>query len=117
MKQKWSIDSKTYSNFIKIHLAVEVSTHTHVAVILTDERVGDSRMLILLIEKCRASWLKVKEILADGALDSKSVFKYLGFWAKLTPTMLLNDLNHSPFFRSLSVFPKRAKEILIPLWI
>ncbi|MHA1341142.1 MAG: hypothetical protein ACTSRZ_14395, partial [Promethearchaeota archaeon] len=36
--------------FIKVHLAVEVSTHVPVAVIVTDEKVGDSKELIPLIE-------------------------------------------------------------------
>ena len=42
MRKKWGIDSETHGGFIKVHLAVDVSTHVLVAVIVTDEKVGDS---------------------------------------------------------------------------
>ena len=77
MRKKWGIDSKTHRGFIKVHLAVEVSTHVPVAVIVTDEKVGDSKELIPLIEMCLSQGLKVKEVLADGAYDTKKIFGYL----------------------------------------
>ncbi|MHA1821505.1 MAG: IS5 family transposase [Promethearchaeota archaeon] len=77
MRKKWGINSKTHRDFIKVHLAVEVSTHVLVAVIVTDEKVGDSKELIPLIEMCLSEGLKVKEVLADEAYDTKEIFGYL----------------------------------------
>jgi len=72
MRTKW----KRRRGFLKIHIAVDVETKQIVSLEVTDERTGDSVMLVPLVEgalqRCR-----VKGVLGDGGYDSRVNFAYL----------------------------------------
>jgi len=71
-KGKW----KVYRGWIKIH--VDVNTKEIIALEVTDERIGDGKMLKALIEKAEKNiGRKIKRVTADGAYDSKENFEYL----------------------------------------
>ena len=67
---------KKRKGYLKIHVAVDVKSGEIVAMEVTSERVGDSRMFQPLVEAA----MKIRSICrvtADGALDSKKCFTFL----------------------------------------
>jgi len=62
--------------FLKIHIAVDVKKKRIVALQVTDDRVGDGRMLEPLVEEASEK-ARVVETLGDGAYDTSSNFLYL----------------------------------------
>ena len=72
IRRKW----KVRRGYLKIHIAVDVKRKRILALEVTDEKVGDGRMLEPLVEEASKK-AKVAETLGDGAYDTKSNFRYL----------------------------------------
>ena len=72
VRTKW----KRRRGFLKIHLAVDVETKRIVSLEVTDERTGDSVMLVPLVEQAQAR-CRVKGVLGDGGYDTRVNFAYL----------------------------------------
>ena len=72
IRRKWRVRR----GYLKIHIAVDVKQKKILALEVTDERVGDGRMLKPLVEEASTK-VKVVKALADGAFDSKENFRYL----------------------------------------
>ncbi len=72
MRRKW----KVKRGYLKIHIAVDVKRKKILALKVTNEKVGDGRMLQPLINEASKKG-KISKIIADGAYDTKSNFRYL----------------------------------------
>jgi len=72
IRHKW----KVRRGYLKIHIAVDVKRKKILALQVTDEKVGDGRMLQSLVEEASGN-TKIAEALGDGAYDSKRNFHYL----------------------------------------
>jgi len=72
IRRKW----KVRRGYLKIHIAVDVKRKRILALEVTDEKVGDGRMLQPLVEEASKK-AKVRETLGDGAYDTKNNFRYL----------------------------------------
>jgi hypothetical protein len=81
MRRKW----KVRRGFLKIHIAVDVKRKKILALEVTNEKVGDGRMLQPLIEEASKK-AKVAKTLGDGAYDTKSNFHYLA-WKGIEPVI------------------------------
>ena len=73
IRHKW----KVKRGYLKIHIAVDVKRKKILALKVTDERVGDGRMLQPLVEEASKKGSKIAKTVADGAYDTKSNFRYL----------------------------------------
>ena len=72
IRRKWKIRR----GFLKIHIAVDVKRKKILALEVTDEKVGDGRMLQPLVEEASKK-SKIAKTIGDGAYDTKSNFRYL----------------------------------------
>ena len=72
IRHKW----KVRRGYLKIHIAVDVKKKTILALKVTDEKVGDGRMLQPLVEEASKKG-KITKTIGDGAYDTKSSFRYL----------------------------------------
>jgi transposase len=64
--------------FVKAHIAVDVSTATVVAVIVTDERKGDAGFLRPLVDEAsRIVPGRIAKVIADGGYDTRENFDFL----------------------------------------
>jgi hypothetical protein len=72
MRHQW----KRRRGFLKIHIAVNVKKKRILALQVTDDRVGDGRMLEPLVEEASKK-ARVVETLGDGAYDTSRNFLYL----------------------------------------
>jgi len=72
MRRKWRIRR----GYLKIHIAVDVKRKRILALEVTDEKVGDERMLQPLVEEASKKG-KIAKTIGDGAYDTKSNFRYL----------------------------------------
>jgi len=72
MRRKWRVRR----GYLKIHIAVDVKQKRILALEVTDEKVGDERMLQPLVEEASRKGKIVKTI-GDGAYDTKNNFRYL----------------------------------------
>lgn len=72
IRHKW----KVKRGYLKIHIAVDVKRKEILALEVTDEKVGDGRMLQPLVEEASEK-AKVTKTLGDGSYDSKKNFSYL----------------------------------------
>jgi hypothetical protein len=72
MRRKW----KVKRGYLKIHIAVDVKRKKILALEVTDEKVGDGRMLQPLVEEASEK-VKIAKALGDGSYDSKKNFSYL----------------------------------------
>lgn len=72
IRQKW----KVKRGFIKFHVAVDVKTGKMLSVEVTKEDVSDGRMLRPLVQAA-SSRARVKQMIGDGAYDSRRNFRYL----------------------------------------
>lgn len=59
--------------WVKVHIAVDVKTKRLVALEVSDEKTGDCEMFKPLLNPVK----KLKDVLADGAYDTKDCFEYL----------------------------------------
>jgi len=72
MRRKW----KMRRGYLKIHIAVDVKRKRVLALEVTDEKVGDERMLQPLVEDASRKG-KIAKAIGDGAYDTRSNFHYL----------------------------------------
>ena len=72
MRHKWKIRR----GFLKIHIAVDIKQKKILALEVTDEKTGDSKMLKPLVEEASRK-AKIAKTIGDGAYDAKSNFRYL----------------------------------------
>jgi hypothetical protein len=72
MRRKW----RMRRGYLKIHIAVDVKRKKILALEVTDEKVGDERMLQPLVEEASRKG-KIAKMIGDGAYDTKSNFRYL----------------------------------------
>ena len=80
MSEKWNAQNK--KGYLKIHVAVDIKTKEILALEVTDEKVHDGRMLRKLVNHVLDSsrepnTIRIKSVLADGAYDSNTNFRYL----------------------------------------
>lgn len=72
IRRKW----KVKRGYLKIHIAVDVKRKKILALEVTNEKVGDGRMLQPLVEEASNKG-KITKAIGDGAYDTKSNFRYL----------------------------------------
>jgi hypothetical protein len=72
MRQKW----QKRRGFLKIHVAVDVTSKQITGVTITDDKSHDSKYFISLVEQSK-KFGNVTKVLADGAYDTKDDFVYL----------------------------------------
>jgi len=82
MSEKWNKQNKR--GYLKIHVAVDIKTKEILALEVTDEKIHDGKMLRKLVNHVLDSSnsrgprkIKIKSVLADGAYDSNTNFRYL----------------------------------------
>jgi len=75
IRHKW----KVKKGWVKVHIAVDVKTKKLLALEITDERVGDGKMLKPLIRQAKrnSNGKKIKAAYGDGAYDSRDNFNFL----------------------------------------
>ena len=73
-RELWGDKSKR--GYLKIHIAVDVKTKQILAMEVTDERTGDSKMFKPLVERA-SERVNVRLVLADSAYDSRENFDFL----------------------------------------
>jgi hypothetical protein len=71
IRHKW----KVRRGYLKIHITVDVKRKKILALKVTDEKVGDGRMLQPLV-KDTAKKANITKTIGDGAYDTKSNFRY-----------------------------------------
>lgn len=71
MREVW----KVHGGWIRVHIAVNVKTKEVVAIEVTDEKVGNSRMFGPLINQSKENLqsIKINQADAEGAYDIKDV--------------------------------------------
>jgi hypothetical protein len=76
MDEKWNVQRKGY---LKIHVAVNVKTKEILALEVTDEKVHDGRRMLtkMVNHVLDKPDTKIESVLADGAYDTNSNFRYL----------------------------------------
>ena len=72
IRHKW----KVRCGYLKIHIAVDVKRKKILALEVTNEKMGDGRMLQPLVEEASRRG-RVAKAIGDGAYDTKSNFHYL----------------------------------------
>jgi len=72
MRRKWRLRR----GYLKIHIAVDVKRKRILALEVTDEKVGDERMLQPLVEEASKK-ARIAKTIGDGAYDTKRIFRYL----------------------------------------
>ncbi|MFI5406896.1 MAG: IS5 family transposase [Nitrososphaerales archaeon] len=77
MDEKWITQNR--KGYLKIHVAVNIKTKEILALEVTDEKVHDGKILKKLVNNVldNQDMKKIKSVLADGAYDSNTNFKYL----------------------------------------
>jgi hypothetical protein len=80
MNEKWNVQNK--KGYLKIHVAVNIKTKEILALEVTDEKIHDSKMLRKLVRhvldnSSQPNTAKIKVVMADGAYDSNTNFRYL----------------------------------------
>ena len=73
IRHKW----KTRKGWIKVHIAVDTRTKKLLALRVTDEQVGDGKMLKPLVEDVKEKGGKISKVYGDGGYDSRENFNYL----------------------------------------
>ena len=86
MSEKWSKQKRGY---LKIHIAVDIKTKEILALELTDEKIHDGKVMRRLVNNIlnlseTNTVIKIKSVLADGAYDSNTNFRYIQE-KKITP--------------------------------
>ncbi len=69
MRKKWW--RKERKGWIKVHIAVDVETKELISIEITDEKVGDCKMLELLLKG-----ISIRDALLDGAYDNEAAFEF-----------------------------------------
>ncbi len=63
--------------FVKAHVAIDVETLEVVAVVVTDDRVGDNRVFAAVVEQALDRGIVIERVLADGGYDTLDNFDVL----------------------------------------
>jgi len=86
MDEKWNVQNR--KGYLKIHVAVNIKTKEILALIVTDGKVHDVKILKKLVNNVldNQDKKKIKSVLADGAYDSNTNFEYLQE-KKITPAI------------------------------
>jgi hypothetical protein len=110
MREVWKI----HRGWIKVHIAVNVKTKEVVGIEVTDERVGDSRMLGPLIDQSKENLQgrKIEQADADGAYGTRDAFNKLAE-NNITPAIKIRS-NTSTKARGSPLRAKHAREYLEP---
>jgi hypothetical protein len=76
MDEKWNVQRKGY---LKIHISVNIKTKEILALEVTDEKVHDGRRMLtkMVNHVLDKPDTKIESVLADGAYDTNSNFRYL----------------------------------------
>jgi transposase-like protein len=108
MREVW----KVHRGWIKVHIAVNVKTKEVVGIEVTDERVGDSRMLGPLIDQSKENLKdrKIEQVDADGAYDTRDAFNKLAE-NNIRPAIKIRS-NTSTKARGSPLRAKHAREYL-----
>jgi hypothetical protein len=108
MREVW----KVHRGWIKVHIAVNVKTKEVVGIEVTDERVGDSRMLGPLIDQSKENLpgRKIEQADADGAYDNRDAFNKLAE-NNIRPAIKIRS-NTSTKARGSPLRAKHAQEYL-----
>ncbi len=76
MDEKWNILNR--KGYLKIHVAVNMKTKEILALEVTNEKVHDGKILTKMVNHVLDnSDRKIESVLADGAYDINSNFRYL----------------------------------------
>ena len=80
MNEKWNVQNK--KDYLQIHIAVNIKTKEILALEVTDEKIHDSKILRKLVRhvldnSSQPNTAKIKAVMADGAYDSNTNFRYL----------------------------------------
>ena len=77
MNEKWNTQNR--KGYLNIQAALKIKTTEILALKVTDEKVHDSKILKKLVNNVldNQDKKKIKSVLADGAYDSNTNFKYL----------------------------------------
>ena len=75
IRKKW----KVKRGWLKVHIAVDASSKKLLALEITDESIGDNRKFNEILDQAEknAGPSKIKQVLADGAYDTKDIFNRL----------------------------------------
>ena len=75
IRKKWRVQR----GWLKVHIAVDAKSKKLLALEVTDESIGDNRKFNEILEQAEknAGPSKIKQVLADGAYDSKDIFNLL----------------------------------------
>jgi hypothetical protein len=68
------MQQKKRKGWIKLHIGVDPHTQDLVVAEITNDKVGDPTVLLLLMERAPKS---IKKVLADGAYDTLGCRRYL----------------------------------------
>lgn len=96
MREKW----KVRKGWLKLHVLTDVGTNRILSYAVTDERVGDSGMLLPLVDQAVAAGHRLTKVLADGAYDTRANWQGLRDRDMMFVTNIRN--NASEKFRGCS---------------
>jgi len=67
MREKWKI----HRGWLKLHVLTDIHTNEILSFVATDERSGDGKHLLRLVDDAAAAGCRIVKVLADGAYDAK----------------------------------------------
>jgi len=73
MREKW----KVHKGWLKLHLLTDVETNEILSFVVTDERSGDAKHLLDMVDRAMAHGHRIIKVLADGAYDAKFIWNGL----------------------------------------
>lgn len=77
MRHKWQEKAKKRRGWIKMHIIVDVETHTAINVEITKEDIGDQDEFIPLVQSALDLGLDIKQVQGDGIFDTKEIHNFL----------------------------------------
>ena len=76
LQNKHGGTAKNRKPWIKLHLSVDTEKHSILGIEITDEKTGDSKKAIELIDAAFSKTGSVYAVYGDGAYDSKNIFQF-----------------------------------------
>jgi transposase len=77
MRHKWQDKAKKRRGWIKMHIIVDVESHTAIDVKVTKEDVGDQEAFIPLVQSAINLGVDIKQVQGDGIFDTKEIHNFL----------------------------------------
>jgi len=77
MRHKWQDKAKKRRGWIKMHVIVDVESHTTIDVKITKEDVGDQEEFIPLVQTALELGADIKQVQGDGIFDTKEIHNFL----------------------------------------